>query len=188
MIFEGLITASATATATRTFTATASATATRTFTATTAQLLDLSYLIGTTPASTTTTSNAYPRLLDLSYLIHQKGNYFKQSYLSKFSYIHILTDQSLRKKKKKLIIDKKNRENRYKCLSQKIVFKQIYFIFTQIIKRYKNIPNMPDTNEQRALITREKNGIKSLNLNNPCLFSKIKETFDILKTYKKRSK
>ena len=44
------------------------ATATRTFTATTAQLLDLSYLIGTTPASTTTTSTAYPRLLDFLYL------------------------------------------------------------------------------------------------------------------------
>ena len=57
----------------RKITATATASATRTFTATTAQRLDLSYLIGTTPASTATTTStstatAYPRLLDLSYL------------------------------------------------------------------------------------------------------------------------
>ena len=66
-------TATASATATRTFTATA----TRRFTATTAQLLDLSYLIGTTPASTTTTSTAYPRLLKNDF--KQKHYYVKSN-------------------------------------------------------------------------------------------------------------
>ena len=59
----------------RTSTSTSTPTIVGTFTASaTAQLLDLSYLIGTTPASTTTTSTAstaYPRLLK---------NYFKQKH------------------------------------------------------------------------------------------------------------